>query len=183
MQGKFHPFIFYFRSTDRELQHHSFCCFSDGPKYTTITVYALLKVLIHALKNACPRLVKLHYISDGCAGQHKNKFNFLNPLHHEQDFHIKAEWHFFATSHCKNACNGIGGTVKRATAKDTEVSFRPNSDPPGHVSIRQIQYLFNHFNLHYAARSFSGGNRSVREVSASCDPFWNTTFPLVCTIH
>ena len=25
---------------------------------------------------------------------------------------MASEWHFFATSHCKNACDGIGGTIK-----------------------------------------------------------------------
>ena len=30
---------------------------------------------------------------------------------------MDCEWHFFATSHGKNACDGIGGTVKRATAR------------------------------------------------------------------
>ena len=29
---------------------------------------------------------------------------------------MSCEWHFFATSHGKNAYDGIGGTVKRATA-------------------------------------------------------------------
>ena len=112
-----HPLVFYFRSPDGELQHQSFCCFSDGLKHITVMVYAFLKALIPALKNTCPRLEKLHYFYDSCAGQFKNRFNFLNLLHHEQDFHIKAEWQFFATLHGKNACDGIGGTVKRATAK------------------------------------------------------------------
>ena len=30
---------------------------------------------------------------------------------------IKAEWHFFATSHGKNACDGVGGTIKRLAAR------------------------------------------------------------------
>ena len=37
----------------------------------------------------------------------------INLIHHSEDFNIEAEWHFFATSHGKNACDGIGGTVKR----------------------------------------------------------------------
>ena len=34
-------------------------------------------------------------------------------LNHKKDFCIEAEWHFFATSHGKGACDGIGGCVKR----------------------------------------------------------------------
>ena len=37
--------------------------------------------------------------------------------YHEEDFGLSCEWHFFATSHGKNACDGIEGTVKRATAR------------------------------------------------------------------
>ena len=45
-QRTVHPLVFYFCSPDRELQHQSFWCFSDGLKHTTIMVYAFLKVLI-----------------------------------------------------------------------------------------------------------------------------------------
>jgi hypothetical protein len=39
---------------------------------------------------------------------------------------VPAESHFFATSHGKSACDGIGGTLKRLTA---EASFqRPHND-------------------------------------------------------
>ena len=30
---------------------------------------------------------------------------------------MKAEWHFFATSHGKGPCDGLGGTIKRLAAK------------------------------------------------------------------
>ncbi|ESO10181.1 hypothetical protein HELRODRAFT_168053 [Helobdella robusta] len=33
------------------------------------------------------------------------------------DFGLKAEWHFFATSHGKSPCDGIGGTTKRLVAR------------------------------------------------------------------
>jgi hypothetical protein len=39
--------------------------------------------------------------------------NFLNLCYHEEDFHVVAEWNFFATSHGKSPWNGTGGTVKR----------------------------------------------------------------------
>ena len=37
----------------------------------------------------------------------------MNLLNHKKDFVIEAEWQFFATSHGKGACDGIGGCVKR----------------------------------------------------------------------
>ena len=38
---------------------------------------------------------------------------------HKIDFGMKAEWHFFATSHRKNVCDGVGrggGAIKRLAA-------------------------------------------------------------------
>ena len=45
--------------------------------------------------------------------QYKNTKNFINLCHHEDDFGMPTEWHFFATSHGKGLCDGVGGTVKR----------------------------------------------------------------------
>ena len=39
---------------------------------------------------------------------------------------MKCEWNFFATSHGKGACDGIGGTVKRAAYQES--LRRPYSD-------------------------------------------------------
>ena len=50
--------------------------------------------------------------SNGSAGQYKNFKNFANNLHQSDDFGLDCEWNFFATSHGKNTCDGIGGTVK-----------------------------------------------------------------------
>ena len=36
----------------------------------------------------------------------------LSICFHEQDNSLKAEWHFFATSHGKSPCDGVGGSVK-----------------------------------------------------------------------
>ena len=57
------------------------------------------------------------YFSDGAGSQYKNRKNFINLCHHEEDFGILAEWHFSATAHGKGACDGIGGTVKRLAAR------------------------------------------------------------------
>ena len=59
----------------------------------------------------------MHYFSDGCAGQYKNCKNFLNLCLHNSDFGVKCEWNFFATSHGKSPCDGIGGTVKRLVTR------------------------------------------------------------------
>ena len=35
---------------------------------------------------------------------------------YKKEFRIKTEWYFFATSHGKNACNGVGGGTKKRLA-------------------------------------------------------------------
>jgi hypothetical protein len=54
----------------------------------------------------------VRYFSDGAVSQYKNCKKFLNLCYHEEDFGVKAEWHFFATSHGKSPCDSIGGTIK-----------------------------------------------------------------------
>ena len=47
----------------------------------------------------------------------KNYKNFVNLCYHQEDFGVAAEWVFFATSHGKSPCDGIGGSVKQHAAK------------------------------------------------------------------
>ena len=95
-------------------------------KHDTIAVHLFQKVLIEFLTNKIEKPQKIIYFSDGCAAQYKNRKNFVNLCHHEEDFRISAEWHFFATSHGKGACDGVGGTVKRLAARKS--LRRPYSD-------------------------------------------------------
>ena len=80
-------------------------------------VYTFLKKLISYIKIAKPHVKKIHYFTDGCAAQYKNRYNFINICKHMDNFGLECEWHFFATSHGKGSCDGIGGTVKRSVAK------------------------------------------------------------------
>ena len=43
----------------------------------------------------------------------------MNICHHEDDFGVLCEWDFFAIAHGKGACDGIGGTVKRAVYRES----------------------------------------------------------------
>jgi hypothetical protein len=62
-------------------------------------------------------LKKMVYFSDGSVAQYKKEKNLLNITCHNEDFGIPAAWYFFATSHGKSACDGVGGTLKRLAAK------------------------------------------------------------------
>ena len=43
----------------------------------------------------------------------------MNLCHHKEDFDLFATWKFFATSHGKSPCDGIGGTVERILRKES----------------------------------------------------------------
>ena len=113
-----HPIVVYFKAQGEEdIQHKSFCYMSDDRIHDTCFVYQIQKLLTEYIKVNLPAISKLYYFSDGCGSQYKNYKNFLNLCNHSNDFGFEAEWVFFATSHGKSPCDGIGGTVKRTTAK------------------------------------------------------------------
>ena len=67
---------------------------------------------------------KVFFFSDGGPGHYKNRFNFANLSFFESESSVSAEWHFWATWHGKNACDGVGGTVKRqARRASRQLSF------------------------------------------------------------
>ena len=57
------------------------------------------------------------YFSDGAGSQYKNCKNFVKLCLHQEDFGVSAEWHFYATSNGKGACDGLGSTLKRLAAR------------------------------------------------------------------
>ena len=111
-QATIHPFVCYYRSGE-DLKHVSFVIISDCMDHDTMAVYTFQKQLVAFLSEKLGNISKMIYFTDGCSAQYKNKDNFINLCFHEEDFGIAAEWNFFATSHGKGACDGVGGTVKR----------------------------------------------------------------------
>lgn len=95
------------------------CVLFDDLEHDVAFVYETQKIVAQFLKDHFPNVNDVTYFSDGCAGQYKNCKNFLNLCHHSQDFNLRASWSFFATSHGKSPCDGIGGTVKRLVAKES----------------------------------------------------------------
>ena len=112
-----HPVVVYYRNNDGVLNHLSLCFISDDNTHDTAFVYQVQKMMIDHIRTVLPHVTKILYFSDGCGGQYKNYKNFINLCLHKEDFGISAEWVFFATSHGKSPCDGIGGSVKRHAAK------------------------------------------------------------------
>ncbi|CAN8008965.1 unnamed protein product [Ixodes pacificus] len=119
-QASVHPAVIYFRkqeATTQEISIKSFSFISDCLEHDAVAVSVFQSEVIKILKQDLPQIRKIHYFSDGASSQYKNKKNFANLCQHENDFGISAEWNFFATSHGKSACDGVGGTVKRLAAR------------------------------------------------------------------
>ncbi|GBN96229.1 hypothetical protein AVEN_174177-1 [Araneus ventricosus] len=116
-QATIHPLVVYGKNSENQLLTVSMCIISDHTIHDTATVFSFQTAVIPSIKEKFPLVKKLIYFSDGSSAQYKNRKNFVNICHHESDFELKSEWHFFATSHGKSSCDGIGGTVKRLAAR------------------------------------------------------------------
>ncbi|CAF2145756.1 unnamed protein product, partial [Rotaria magnacalcarata] len=140
-QATLHPFVFYFK-TDGELRHGSYVLLLECNTHDTIAVHLFQRKLIMFLKEKY-EVLKITYFTDGCAAQYKNCKNFINLCYHEEYFGMTAEWHFFATSHGKGPCDGVGGTVKREAARAS--LQRPYNDQ---IMTTYQLYMFAKENIH-----------------------------------
>ena len=64
----------------------AFASFQNVLRQTTAMVYTFLQNLIPYIKINYLQVKKIIYFSDGCAGQYKNQYYFINLLQHEEDF-------------------------------------------------------------------------------------------------
>ena len=112
-----HPLVVYSVDGDGNTQHNSLCFISDDNNHDTNFVYKIQTILVDYLKENLPIVHKIFYFSEGSAEQYRNRKNFINLCHHQQDFSMDAEWIFFATSHGSSPCHGVGGFFKHYVAK------------------------------------------------------------------
>ena len=117
LQCTLHPVVIYYHDSNEKVESKSYCIISDEMTHNTTFVYALQKKILKGVSTFLPHILHVEYYTDGCSGQYKNYKIFINLYNHEVDFQLKAEWNFFATSHGKQPCDGIGSTVKRITSK------------------------------------------------------------------
>ena len=113
-QATLHPFVIYFME-ENKIKCKSICIISDNLQHNTNSVHCFIYEVLKHLKNLIPYFNHCIYFSDGASSQYKNYKNISNLCHHKQDHDVSAEWHFFATSHGKCACDGVRGTVKRCS--------------------------------------------------------------------
>ena len=101
------------------LQHLNFCFISDDLTHEVDFVYHVIKTVILHIKEIIPTLKKVIFFTDGSAKEYKNCKNIYNLCQLQDEFGVSGEWNFFATSHGKSPCDGLGGTVKHLTALES----------------------------------------------------------------
>lgn len=112
-----HPVVLYYKDDTNCLKSRSLCIISDCMAHTSLQVAVFQAEIVKEIKNTLPFVEKLYYFTDGAGGQYKNRKCFANLSKHKEDYGLDAEWHFFATSHGKSPCDGVGGTVKRCVRR------------------------------------------------------------------
>ncbi|KYN27429.1 hypothetical protein ALC57_03185 [Trachymyrmex cornetzi] len=114
-QCTIHTIVYYYRS-GAEVKHQSVVALSDCLSHDTTAVYVIQKILLQRVQEK-HNVKKVIYFTDGAKQHFKNRYQMANLLCHEQDFGIKAEWHFHATAHGKGACDGVGAAFKREATR------------------------------------------------------------------
>jgi hypothetical protein len=72
-----------------------------------------MKKIIKYVKELYPELEHIELITDGCAGQFKNRFYVSNLEFAKAELGVTTRANFYSTHHGKSRCDSIGGTLKR----------------------------------------------------------------------
>lgn len=112
-QCTLHPFAIYYRDDNDVLQHQSLVIIAESLKHNYDAVFQFQQELFKYLREKFGTIDKIFFYSDGAGSQYKNKKNFYQLCQYKKNENFDVEWHFFATSHGKGPCDGIGGAFKR----------------------------------------------------------------------
>lgn len=116
-QATIYPVVVYYKEGGQVL-HKSLVIISECLSHDAVAVQVFTRIVVDFIKNEITKTPKrIIYFSDGAPQQFKNCKNFINLYYHNEDFAVFAEWHFFATAHGKGPCDGVGGTLKRLSAR------------------------------------------------------------------
>ena len=191
-QCTLHPIVVYYK-VNNSIQSHSPCFVSNDLTHDVDMIYEVIKHTIDFAKIFIPLDInKVHYFSGGCGGQYKNCKTMLNQTYHFKNFGIKATWSYFATSHGKSPCNGIGDTIKRLTATESlQWVYQDQiltADSWGYDRVLSRKCLWNNYNLYlyssgsaakrFNERKITTGQNNPRNTKLSL--FWGSPRPQDC---
>lgn len=159
-QCTIHPYVIYFKDNENVLQYCSLIMIAESLKHNFTAVHLFQERLFNFLLNRYGTIKKVLFFSDGAGSQYKNKYNFFYLCQLKKLYGCDAEWHFFATSHGKGPCDGIGGTLKRLATKASLQRTHNN-----HILSAKSLYDWaknNHSIMHYEFCSLNDYNKHYK---------------------
>ena len=130
-----HPVVIYIKSGN-ETTNVNLCFMSEDLRHDVPMVKVFIDKILSFIKQNYPGIEDVEFFSDGCGAQYKNAEIFAYLPECQNKFKISLSWNFFATSHGKTSCDGLGGCIKRQAA--LESLRRPYAD-----QIINIERLLN----------------------------------------
>lgn len=97
-----------------QMEPITFLIGNDDINHAKDQVWLYQRKILSSLVEDYPAIDHIDFVSDGCAGQFKNRFTLSNLLHSNEDFGVSGSWHFYPTSHGKSPADGVGGAFKRS---------------------------------------------------------------------
>ncbi|KAJ8685910.1 hypothetical protein QAD02_021703 [Eretmocerus hayati] len=137
---------------DSKLCHQSMVIMSDNLVHDTVAVHCIQKIITDWIKLHLPLIKKIIYFTDGAPQHFKNRFNFSNLKYHKHDFQLEAEWHFHATAHGKNACDGLGASVKSNARRESLQRSSENQILTPHQLYVWAKEKFDNIEIYYSSK-------------------------------
>src|SRR5258705_11605576 len=96
--------------------HMSFCTISNCLRHNPPAIWAHMDPVLRCIKETCPLIDTVHFVSDGPTSQYRSRKNFyLFSTRSFVTYNLKsATWNFTEASHDKSAADGVGASIKRA---------------------------------------------------------------------
>ncbi|CAG2188151.1 unnamed protein product [Mytilus edulis] len=115
-QVTIHPVVVYFRGQSK-LEHKSIAIISDELSHSTSTVCTFLDSLIPVLKEICPNVEFVHYLSDSPSSQYRNKTIFDLIANHSSVYGIQARWNYLRLGMARGLATVLMGQSKEWLTK------------------------------------------------------------------
>lgn len=98
-------------------EHYSIAIVSNEMNHDKFSVWCFLNKIINFIGTKSTSLKKLAIFTDDCTSQFKNRFILAALPKLQNDIKVPVTWSFFATSHGKDAVDGVGAAIKRYIKK------------------------------------------------------------------
>ena len=154
---------------------HSFVKTHQENSYK-FAVTAFLKVILDEIKSSesFKEVQEVRVWTDGPSSQYKNRYIFyllqqIQPLLEP----ITLVWNFFATSHGKGPCDGLGGTVKRIVQRKIRTG----------AEVRSAQDFCQAVNANIKVSEISSEETHQICSTLGIEPKWNRLMPISGTMN